>query len=294
MGVVLGIEPWNAPQYQAMRAAAPNLMLGNTVIVKPAEISAGSTLLFDRLFADAGFPTHVFQAGLLSTTQVARCIADDRVRAVTLTGSDRAGAAVGEVAGRNIKPVVLELGGSDAFIVLDKADVSGAASLAATCRLALGGQVCVSPKRVIVIDSIADAFVESYVATFAAQTIGDPFDPVTTVGPLSSVSAAGTLQAQLDDAVQKGASVLAPGGRLDGPGAFFQPAVITDITTDMRVCSGEVFGPLGMVYRVADADAAVVLANSSPYALGGTVFGTFEEASAVAERLDTGGVGVNC
>jgi succinate-semialdehyde dehydrogenase/glutarate-semialdehyde dehydrogenase len=293
VGVVLGIEPWNGPLYQAMRATAPNLMLGNTVLLKPSEISPGSTLVFDDLFAEAGFPEHVYQTALVSTDQVSRYIADPRLRGITLTGSDRAGSAVGEQAGRHIKPVVLELGGSDAFIVLDSADVAHAATTAVACRLSAVGQVCISPKRIILTEQIADEFIEHFTQSFSNQRVGDPFDPETTVGPLSSAAAADALQAQLQDAIDKGAKVLVPGGRLDGPGAFFRPAVITDITADMRVYSEEAFGPLAMIYRVPDADAAVELTNSSQYGLGGTVFGDADEALRVAGRLDTGGVGIN-
>ena len=294
VGVVLGIEPWNGPIFQAVRATAPNLMLGNTVLLKPAEISAGSTLFLDHLFAEAGFPAHVYQTTLVSTAQVSAYIADPRIRAVTLTGSDRAGSAVGEQASRHIKPVVLELGGSDAFVVLDSADVAKAAGTAAICRLIIGGQVCASPKRIIVTEAVADEFIEHFVPTFTNQKLGDPFDPETTMGPLSSQTAADILQEQYQDAIDKGATVLVSGGRVDGPGAFFQPAVITDITPDMRVYSEEAFGPLAMIYRVPDAEAAVELANSSQYGLGGTVFAEdLDEARRVADRLDTGHVGIN-
>ncbi|MEV8359908.1 aldehyde dehydrogenase family protein [Microbacterium sp. NPDC076895] len=293
IGVILGIEPWNGPQYQAMRATAPNLMLGNTVLLKPASISAGSTSYFDHLFDEAGFPPHVFQTALVSAAQISGYISDDRLRGVTLTGSDRAGSLIGEQAGRHIKPVVLELGGSDAFIVLDSADVDRAATDAATCRLRIGGQVCVSPKRVIVTDDIAEQFSTRYVETFRNQKVGDPFDPDTTIGPLSSADAADDLQALYQDAVDKGATVLVPGGRITGPGAYFQPAVLTDVTPAMRLYREEAFGPIGVIYRVDDADAAVALANDSPYGLGGTVFGDFDEARRVAGRLDTGSVGIN-
>lgn len=293
IGVVLGVEPWNGPMYQAMRATAPNLMLGNTVLVKPAAISAGSTLFFDHLFTEAGFPEGVYSTALLSTDQVSRFIEDPRLRAVTLTGSDAAGAKIGEQAGRNIKPMVLELGGSDAFIVLDSANVAEAAGTASACRLIIGGQVCASPKRIIVTEKVADEFIEQFVAAFGSQKIGDPFDPDTTVGPLSTQDAVDQLQAQYQDAVDHGATVLVPGGAMEGPGAFFAPAAITDITPQMRVYTEEAFGPLAMIYRVPDADAAVELANASAYGLGGTVFGETEEALAVAGRLDTGGVGIN-
>jgi succinate-semialdehyde dehydrogenase/glutarate-semialdehyde dehydrogenase len=293
LGVVVGIEPWNGPLYMAMRVAAPNLMLGNTVLLKPAEICASSTMFFDHLFVEAGFPPYVFQTALVSVPQISAYISDRRVRAVTLTGSDRAGSSIGEQAGRNVKPVVLELGGSDAFIVLDSADVQKAADVASTRRLNWGGQICVSPKRVIVTDAVADEFIARYVETFTRQIVGDPFAPETTVGPLSSIEAADQLQAQLQDALDKGATLLASGGRVDGPGAYFRPAVLTDISADMRIFSEEAFGPLGMVYRVSDAQAAVDLANASQYGLSATVFGDEDDAREVAALLDTGGVGIN-
>lgn len=294
IGVVLGIEPWNAPLYQAMRATAPNLMLGNTVIVKPAAICAGSTLLFDDIFREAGFPEGVYQTGLLSRDQVSSFIADPRVRGVTLTGSDAAGSIVGAQAGRQIKPVVLELGGSDAFVVLDSADVDKAAQTAATCRLIIGGQACALPKRVIVTEKVADEFIAKFVAVFTDQRIGDPFDPETTLGPMSSESAAKLLQEQYQDAMDKGATVLAPGGIMDGPGSYFRPAVLTDVTPDMRLYHEEAFGPLGLVFRVPDADAAIELGNDTKYGLGGSVFAEdLEEAERVARALDTGAVGIN-
>jgi succinate-semialdehyde dehydrogenase/glutarate-semialdehyde dehydrogenase len=294
IGVVLGVSPWNGPMYQAVRVVAPNLLLGNTVVLKPAEITIGSTLILEELIREAGFPAGVFQVGALSHDQVSGYIADARVRAITLTGSDRAGSAVGEQAGRHIKPVVLELGGSDPFIVLDSADVDAAAGTAILCRLALGGQVCVSPKRVIVTEKVADAFIAQYADAFANQIIGDPFDPATTLGPVSSPAAAEILQQQYRDAVDKGATVLVEGGRVEGPGAFFKPVVLTGITREMRLYHEEAFGPIGIIHTVADADAAIALANDSKYGLGGTVYGQdLAEAKRVAEALDTGMVGIN-
>lgn len=294
VGVVVGIEPWNGPLYQAMRAAVPNLMLGNTIILKPAEITAGSTLLLEELLVEAGLPEAVFQVALVSREQISNYIADPRVRGVTLTGSDRAGMEIGAQAGRHIKPMILELGGSDPFIVLDSADIPSAAGTAALSRLALGGQVCVSPKRVIVTEKVADVFIEAYSDIFRNQKIGDPLDPQTTLGPLSSPVAVDTLQAQYDDAVAKGAKVLVEGGRIPGPGAYFKPAVLAGITAQMRLHHEEAFGPIGIIYRVADADEAVALANDSPYGLGGTVYGQdLGEANRVAQALDTGMVGIN-
>lgn len=294
LGVVLGIEPWNAPVYQALRAAVPNLMVGNTVLVKPARITAGSTLLLDALLIEAGFPAGVYQTALVSTDAALELIADHRIRAVTLTGSDRAGSIIGAQASKYIKPVVLELGGSDAFVVLDSADVDKAAATAAMCRLIISGQACALPKRVIVTDAVADEFTAKYSEVFANQTPGDPFDAATTLGPMSSEDAAATLQAQYQDAIDKGATVLVEGGRIDGPGYFFKPVVLTDLTPEMRVWNEESFGPLGLIFRVQDADAAVEMANSSIYGLGGTVFAEdLDEARRVAGQLDTGGVGIN-
>lgn len=292
-GVILGIEPWNAPLMQTARAAVPNLMLGNTVILKPSSVTPATTLLFDELFADAGFPADVYTTALLSFDQVAAFIADARVRGVTLTGSNQAGAVIGEQAGRAVKPAVLELGGSDAFIVLDSANVQAAIGTAVACRLVIGGQACTSPKRIIVTEHVADEFIAGFTAGFAAQKVGDPFDPETTVGPMATVQGADDLQELYADAVEKGATVLVPGGRTDGPGAFFTPAVLTDVTPQMRLYHEEAFGPLGVIYRVADADAAVELANDTVYGLGGSVFGSNEDALAIAERLDTGSVAIN-
>ena len=293
-GVTLAVEPWNVPAYQAMRAAAPTLMLGNTILLKPAGLTVNSSLLFDEWFREAGFPEGVYQTALITSDQISRFIADRRVRSVTFTGSDRVGSIIGRQAGEHIKPVVLELGGSDPFIVLDSADVQRAAGLAAQIRLGNAGQICVSPKRVIVTDKVADEFIATYAAVFAGAKVGDPYDPETTVGPLSSIAAADELQGLYQDAVDKGATVVVPGGRVDGPVAFFTPAVLTDITPEMTIYSEEAFGPLGMIYRVPDADAAIALANDTKYGLTGTVFGEdIEEATRVAEALETGGVGIN-
>ncbi|KOS05295.1 succinate-semialdehyde dehydrogenase [Flavobacterium akiainvivens] len=294
IGVTLAIEPWNGPLYQSMRAAAPNLMLGNAVIMKPAEIVAGSTLMMDEIFEKAGFPSKIYQSALVSREQVTSFIADSRVRAVALTGSDRAGSIIGEQAGRHIKPVVLELGGSDAFIALDSSNPVAVAAEASACRLFGIGQSCMSPKRAIVTEKISEAFIKEYIKAFENQKVGDPFDPETTTGPLSSIAAADNLHAQYQDAVDKGAKVLVEGGRVAGTGAFFKPAVLSGITPNMRLYHEEAFGPLGMIYVVPDAEAAITLANATKYGLGGTVFSEdLDEAKYVAESIDTGMVGIN-
>lgn len=294
VGVVLGIEPWNAPLYQAIRTAAPNLMLGNTVLIKPAQQCAGSTRLLDELFREAGFPADVFQTALITHSQVSRYIADDRVRAIGFTGSDYAGKMIGALAGENVKPVTLELGGSDAFLVLDSANAREAAAVASSCRLFISGQVCTSPKRLIVTEQSADVFVAGVVEAFAEQIVGDPTEPSTTVGPLSSVSAAKTVDELVRDAIQKGATVLVPGGLLNEGSAYFAPVVLTDLTPEMRVYHEEVFGPVALIFRVADLKEAVELANSTEYGLGASVFADdLTEAWDAASCLDTGMVGIN-
>ncbi|GAA1466581.1 aldehyde dehydrogenase family protein [Microbacterium thalassium] len=294
IGVVLAIEPWNAPIYQAMRATVPNLMLGNTVIMKPAALTANSTLLIDELMAEAGFPPGVYQTILPTREQVSRYIADPRVRAVTFTGSNEIGTKIGQQAAEHVKPAVLELGGSDPFVVLDSADVASAAGMSSMMRLMFGGQVCYSPKRVIVTDRVADEFIEQYTAFFREQVVGDPLDPATTLGPMASARAASDLQALYDDAVGKGATVLVAGGRAEEGSAYFHPAVLTGVVPGMRLYYEEAFGPLGVIYRAADAADAVRLANDTPYGLGATVYGEdLDEARLVAEGIDSGGVGIN-
>lgn len=292
VGVVLGIEPWNGPMYQAMRAAVPNIMLGNTILLKPSSQCVMSTLLFDELFRDAGFPEGVFQTALISHDQAATYIADRRLRAVTLTGSDRAGRIIGALAAQHVKPITLELGGSDPYVVLASADVEAAAATVCWWRLYIGGQVCISPKRIILEEKIADDFIEKFVPGFANVVLGDGMDPATTLGPMISPQAAAKVQEQVQDAIDKGATVLLEGGQVDQT-AFFRPVALTDITPDMRIFHEEVFGPVAMIYRASNADAAVEMANDTPYGLGGTVWGSQDEALAVARRIDTGGVGIN-
>jgi len=294
VGVVLGIGPWNGPYYQGLRVASPNIMLGNTVIGKPAPICAGSTLMLDELFLDAGFPEGVYQTGLLSNEQVSKYIADDRVRGVTFTGSDATGRIIAAQAGQHVKPTILELGGSDPFVVLDSGDPIKAAANAGMCRMFIGGQVCCSPKRLIVTEKNAEPFIEQISAHFANLKMGDPFDESTNVGPLSSVEHADRVGAQVQDAVDKGAKVLVGSGRVDGPGAWFSPTVITGITPEMRMYSEEVFGPVAMVYVVPDNEAALALANDTKYGLGGTVFAEdADEAAHAARVIDAGMLGVN-
>jgi succinate-semialdehyde dehydrogenase/glutarate-semialdehyde dehydrogenase len=294
IGALLGIMPWNYPYYQVARFAAPNLMIGNTIVLKHAPQCPESALAMEQIFADAGLPQDAYINIFASNEQVASMIADPRIAGVSVTGSERAGSAVASVAGQNLKKVVLELGGSDPFIVLDGADLPKVAKTAAAARMENGGQACNASKRMIVTDAVYDDFIREFTAAMSSYVTGDPTDPSTSYGPLSSEQAARNLMEQIDDAVGKGATVHLGGHRIDGPGAFVEPTVLSGVTPDMRAYREELFGPAAVVYGVADADEAVELANSSAFGLGGAVFSSDEKLAAdVADRLDVGMVWIN-
>ena len=294
IGPLLGIMPWNYPYYQVARFAGPNLLVGNTILLKHAPQCPESALATEQIFRDAGLTTDAYLNLFATNEQVAQMIADPRVAGVSVTGSERAGTAVAAVAGANLKKVVLELGGSDAFIVLDTDDVATVAKDAAEARMENAGQACNAAKRFIVADRLYDEFVEEFTASMAAWTTGDPTDPETKFGPLSSEAAAAGLMAQVEDAVDKGAKVLTGGRRLDRPGAFVEATVLTGVTPDMRAYREELFGPVAVVYRVSDVDEAVDLANDTPYGLGGVVYHRDPAVALdVANRLDTGMVWIN-
>ncbi len=294
IGPLLGIMPWNYPYYQVARFAAPNLMVGNPVLLKPAPQCPESALATEQIFRDAGLVADAYLNLFATNDQIARMIADRRVRGVSVTGSERAGTAVAALAGANLKKVVLELGGSDAFIVLDAPDLSSVVDAAVEARMENAGQACNAAKRFIVADHLYDEFVDRLTAAMAARTTGDPTDPATAYGPLSSEAAAVALMGQVDDAVGKGAKVQTGGRRLDRPGAFVEATVLTDVTPEMRAYHEELFGPVAVVYRVDDVDEAVTLANDTPYGLGGVVYHSDPAvALEVADRLDTGMVWVN-
>jgi succinate-semialdehyde dehydrogenase/glutarate-semialdehyde dehydrogenase len=294
IGALLGIMPWNYPYYQVARFAAPNIMIGNTILLKHAPQCPESALAMERIFHDAGLPADVYINIFATNEQAAKIIADPRICGVSVTGSERAGTAVAAIAGRNLKKVVLELGGSDPFIVLDTDDLAKVVGEAVGARMENGGQACNASKRFIVADAIYDEFVEQFTAAMASCKTGDPGDPDTTYGPLSSEQAARNLQEQVDDAVSKGATLRTGGRRVSGPGAFFEPSVLTDVVPEMRAFREELFGPVAVVYRVANADDAVALANDTPYGLGASVYSpTVMWALDVADRLDTGMVWIN-
>jgi succinate-semialdehyde dehydrogenase/glutarate-semialdehyde dehydrogenase len=294
VGPLLGIMPWNYPYYQVARFAAPNLMIGNTIVLKHAPQCPESATAMEQIFHEAGLPADAYINVFATTEQVAEMIADPRIAGVSVTGSERAGSAVAATAGQNLKKVVLELGGSDPFIVLDGADLPSVAKAAAAARMENGGQACNASKRMIVTEDVYDDFVAEFTAAMAGYTTGDPFDPATAYGPLSSERAAEILIEQINDAISKGATVRLGGRRLEGPGAFVEATVLTDVTPEMRAYREELFGPAAVVYKVSGADEAVELANSSSYGLGGAVFSSDEAVALdVADRLDVGMVWIN-
>jgi succinate-semialdehyde dehydrogenase/glutarate-semialdehyde dehydrogenase len=295
LGVLLGVEPWNYPYYQVARFAAPNLMAGNVVMVKHASNVPQCALAFEQLMKDAGLPEGGYTNLFASTDQVARLIDDPRVRAVALTGSEAAGAVVAARAGQNLKKSTLELGGSDAFIVLEDADMALALKHAVAGRMGNAGQACTASKRFIVVEAVADAFLDKFQTALSAFVAGDPRDPATTLAPLSSQRALDDLLKQVNEAVAHGARVLMGGQRAPGlPGAFMQPTVLCDIDAANPAFRQEFFGPVALFFRVPDEAAAVALANDSPFGLGGSVFTRdVERGRRVARAIDTGMVFVN-
>ncbi len=278
LGVILAVMPWNFPLWQVARFIAPAVMAGNVGLLKHAPSVPRTALLLEDLFRRAGAPDGVLQALLIGTDQVPGVIADPRVAAVTLTGSVGAGRAVAAQAGAVGKKVVLELGGSDPFIVLPSADLDRAVPVGVQARVQNAGQSCIAAKRFIVHRDVADEFTARFVAAMAALSVGDPLDPATEVGPLINAAAVEGIEAQVEDARAKGATVLCGGERIEGPGGpfrpgcFYRPTVLTGITPDMRVATEELFGPVALLYVVDDADAALALANDTEFGLGSSVW----------------------
>ncbi|NMM08384.1 NAD-dependent succinate-semialdehyde dehydrogenase [Polaromonas sp.] len=295
IGVLFGVEPWNYPYYQIVRFAAPNLMAGNVVMVKHASNVPQCALAFERLMQEAGAPAGAYTNLFISKDQVSQVIDDARIRAVALTGSEAAGAVVAARAGQNLKKTTLELGGSDAFIVLEDADLDKAVKHAISGRMSNSGQACTASKRFIVVDAMADRFLEKFQAALEKFQPGDPMDKQTTLAPLSSKEALKNLLGQVDGAVAGGARVLIGGKRIDGQaGPFMQPTILTDIDKNNPAYKQEFFGPVALFFRVADEDAAVALANDSPFGLGGSVFTQdIERGKRLARRIDTGMVFIN-
>ena len=300
LGAVLAIMPWNFPLWQVVRFLAPSLMAGNVGLLKHAPSVPRTALLLEDLLRRAGAPDGVFQTLLVGTDQVPAIIADPRVAAVTLTGSVGAGRAVAAQAGAVGKKIVLELGGSDPFIVLPSADLDRAIAVGVEARTQNAGQSCIAAKRFLVHQDVAEAFTEGFVAGMDALSVGDPFDPATEVGPLVTAAACDTIAAQVEDARAHGATILCGGERVVGPGGpdhpgfFYRPTVITGITPAMRVATEEVFGPVALLYTVADADEALALANGTEFGLGSSVWTTDpDEQQRFVTDLQAGQVFVN-
>ncbi|WP_243064357.1 NAD-dependent succinate-semialdehyde dehydrogenase [Humibacter sp. RRB41] len=291
LGVLLGIMPWNFPYYQVARFAGPNLIIGNAILLKHAPQCPESAAAIQQIFDDAGFPDGAYVNIYATNEQIEDVIADPCVQGVSLTGSERAGSAVAEIAGRNLKKVVLELGGSDPFVLLSTDDIDKVVEDAAAARLDNSGQSCNAAKRFIVVDDLYDTFVDKFTAKLAESQPSDPTSDDSVLGPLSSTAAAERLQAQLDRAVANGATAHATGERR---GNFFAPIVLTDIAPDNPSRHEEFFGPVASVYRAADEADAVAKANDIPFGLGSYVYTTDpEQAERVANRIEAGMVFVN-
>jgi succinate-semialdehyde dehydrogenase / glutarate-semialdehyde dehydrogenase len=291
LGVLLGVMPWNFPYYQVARFAGPNLVIGNTILLKHAEQCPESAAAIEQIMRDAGLPAGAYTNIYASHAQIETVIADPRVQGVSLTGSERAGAAVAEIAGRHLKKVVLELGGSDPFILLSTNDLDTAVQAAVDARIDNNGQSCNAAKRFIVADEYYEPFLEKFTAKLAEIETGDPTSSDTALGPLSSLKAAENLDEQVKRAVEHGAT-LVHGGTRDG--AFFETTVLTDVTPENPASKEEFFGPVAQVYRAKDEDEAVRLANDIPFGLGSYVYTTDEEqALRVADGIEAGMVFVN-
>ena len=294
IGALLGIMPWNFPLYQVARFVGPNLLLGNTVLLKHASSCPQQALMIAEILREAGAPDGVYQNVFATTDQVADMIASTELQGVSLTGSERAGSAVGAQAGKYLKKCVLELGGSDPLLVLPDADIELAVASAVTGRFGNAGQACTSSKRIIVDENVWDDFVTRFVAKTASWTVGDPREDGTRLGPMASINARDDLAAQVDDAVAKGATLHIGGFVPEGDGAWYPATVLSGVTPDMRAWGEELFGPAAVLYRATSVEHAITIANDSPFGLGAAVFSRdLEAAGRVADRLAVGMVGLN-
>ena len=287
-GVLVAVEPWNFPFYQIARVFAPNFIIGNPMILKDASNCPASAQAFADAVLEAGAPEGSLNNMFISYDQVAKAIADKRVSGVCLTGSERGGMSIAAEAGKNLKKTTMELGGNDAFIILDDADWDLVKEVAPQARLYNAGQVCTSSKRFIVMADKYDEFLEVLKDAFSAVRMGDPTDRTTTLAPLNSKSAKEKLEKQVELAVENGAKVYYGNEKVDLPGQFFMPTILTDITPDNPIFNQEMFGPVASVYKVNSEEEAIALANNSSYGLGNTVFGEPEHAARVAAKIETG------
>jgi succinate-semialdehyde dehydrogenase/glutarate-semialdehyde dehydrogenase len=294
LGVILAVMPWNFPYWQVFRFAAPALMAGNTVVLKHASNVSGVALEIERIFRECGLPQGVFSTLLVRGAETERLIADPRIAAVTLTGSVEVGASVAALSGRALKKTVLELGGSDAFIVLADADLDQAAQVAVTARFQNTGQSCIAAKRFIVVESIAEAFEEKFVQAAAKLRVGDPLNRQTQLGPLARAELRDTLEKQIQRSIEMGAHVLLGGKPLEGKGYFYAPTIVTDVIPEMPMFREETFGPAAAIIRAHDAEHALVLANTSDFGLSSNLWTRdIAYACELASRIEAGGVFIN-
>ncbi len=294
LGIVLAIMPWNFPFWQVFRFAVPALMAGNVALLKHASNVPRCALTIEEIFGRAGFNEGVFQTLLIENESVERVIRDERVKAVTLTGSDRAGSAVAAAAGRDLKKCVLELGGSDPFIVMPSSDLRAAISTGIKARMVNSGQSCIAAKRFILADTIYDKFVADFVAEMKGLTLGDPFDENTQVAPLASENILRGVDEQVQKSIAAGAKLLCGGKRARRPGYFYEPTVLTDIGKNAPAYSEEVFGPVAVIFRVRNREEAIAIANDSQFGLGASVWTTdTREQEFFARELESGMVFIN-
>jgi succinate-semialdehyde dehydrogenase/glutarate-semialdehyde dehydrogenase len=293
-GVLFGVQPWNFPYYQLARFAAPNLMAGNVVMVKHAGCVPQCAIAFEKLWLEAGAPAGAYTNLLISHDQVNQVIDDPRIKGIALTGGVDAARSVAARAGQNVKKTTMELGGNDAFIVLADADLDQTVTWAVWAKMNNTGQCCVAAKRLIVVEEVADRFLTKFQTALAAFQPGDPMDQATTLGPLSTEAALVQLLDQVERAVAKGATVVMGGKRIDRPGSFMQPTILTDIKPGNPAFREEFFGPVALFFRVKNEDEAIALANDSDFGLGGSVFtADVARGKKVARRIDTGMVFIN-
>ncbi len=294
IGVLLSVQPWNFPFYQITRSAAPNIMAGNTIVLKHASNVPQCAAIMEQIFIEAGAPKGVYTNLFIPGSKVSELIADPRIKGASLTGSEPAGSNLASIAGKYVKKSTLELGGSDPFIVLDDADIDSAVQTAAFGRLFNAGQVCISPKRIIVMESVAETFINKAKEIYEKVIVGDPLNPATQLAPLSSEKALEDVIKQVDATVKAGAKLVYGGKRLHRSGAFMEPTILTDIKPGMVAYSQELFGPVLCVYSVKNEEEAILLANDTKYGLGATVFGkNTDKAVQIARRIDAGMVYIN-
>jgi succinate-semialdehyde dehydrogenase/glutarate-semialdehyde dehydrogenase len=294
LGVVLAVMPWNFPLWQVVRFAAPALMAGNVGLLKHASNVPRTAQYLGSLFARAGFPEGAFQTLLIESSQVEAVVRDRRVAAATLTGSEGAGRSVAAIAGDEIKKTVLELGGSDAFVVMPSADLDRAAEVAVTARVQNNGQSCIAAKRFIVHEDVYDDFTDRFVSRIESLVMGDPLDDATDIGPLATEQGRADVAEIVDDAIAKGADVLCGGKAVDGPGWYYPPTALAGVTKDMRAFGEEVFGPVATLFRVASIDAAIEVANATTFGLGSNAWTSDAgEQARFVDELDAGAVFVN-